>query len=222
MRNGRISDNTIRRLPAYLRALEELQAVGTERITSSQLGRLLGYTASQVRLDLNCFGGFGTQGYGYNVAELRASIRRILGADEARPAILVGAGRIGRALLDNFDFADCGVHVTAAFDTDLNLTDMYYQGVWIYDLSDMERYVKEHPVEIAVLCVPEDAAQRMANYLVGLGVRAIWNFANDDLDIPKPDVVLEDIKFSDSLLELGYRLAAKSGAVSAPRPAPVR
>lgn len=218
MRNGRISDNTIRRLPAYLRALDELLAVGTERITSSQLGRLLGYTASQVRLDLNCFGGFGTQGYGYNAAELRARIRRILGADAARPGILVGAGRIGRALLDNFDFSDCGVRIDAAFDTDLNLTDMYYQGVWIYDLSDMGSYMREHPAEVAVLCVPQESAQRMANYLVDLGIRAIWNFADDDLEISKPDVILEDIKFSDSLLQLGYRLAVKRGAAAPARP----
>ena len=201
----RISDNTVRRLPKYLRKLEELSASGIERISSAELARAFGYTPSQIRHDLCSFGSFGTQGYGYNVDSLRQAILLQLGVDRAYPAVLVGAGKIGRALLDNLDFAACGFRIMAAFDIRCGAPERTQEGIPLFPATELYGFISGYGVEAAVLCVPGAVARRTARSLATWGVKAIWNFTNEDLELP-PTVSVENLHFSDSLLTLSYRL----------------
>ena len=169
----KVSNNVIRRLPRYLRKLDELSESGVDKISSRQLGEQLGLTSSQVRQDFNCFGEFGQQGYGYNVSALRAQIAGILGMDRGFSAILVGVGNIGRALMENFCFADWGVHLAAAFDVKPALIGTEYKGVQIYDVAELEAYLRANHVDIAVLTVPKTAAIAVTETLTGNGIDAI-------------------------------------------------
>ena len=158
MKRVKVSNNVIRRLPRYLRKLDELSESGVDKISSRQLGDLLGLTSSQVRQDFNCFGEFGQQGYGYNIAALRAQIAGILGMERGFTAILVGVGNIGRAMMENFYFSDWGVNLAAAFDVKPALIGTAYRGVHIYSMDDLEKYLGENKADIAVLTVPKTAA----------------------------------------------------------------
>jgi redox-sensing transcriptional repressor len=205
----KVSNNVIRRLPRYLRKLDELSENGIDKISSRQLGELLGLTSSQVRQDFNCFGEFGQQGYGYKVAALREQIAAILGMDRGFSAILIGVGNIGRALMENFCFTDWGVDLSAAFDIKPALIGTDYKGVHIHDMAELERYLEEQPVDIAVLTVPKTAAVGVTEILTAHGIDAIWNFTNVELTEPNSRTIVENVHFSDSLLSLSYYVAER-------------
>ena len=204
MKRVKVSNNVIRRLPRYLRKLDELKGNGISLISSFELGQQLCLTPSQIRQDFSCFGEFGQQGYGYNVALLREQIAGILGMDRGYQAILVGVGNIGHALMDNFSFADCGVKLAAAFDVKESLIGTEFKGVPILAEDQMEEYVKTHDIAMAVLCVPKEAAANVTRILTGSGIEAIWNFTNIELTEPNSPILVENVHFSDSLLALSY------------------
>jgi redox-sensing transcriptional repressor len=200
----KVSNNVIRRLPRYLRKLDELAAGGVDKISSRQLGEELGLTSSQVRQDFNCFGEFGQQGYGYNISALRTQIAGILGMDRQYSAILIGVGNIGRALMENFCFSEWGVKLAAAFDIKPALIGTEYRGVPIHAMEELESYLRQNKVDIAVLTVPKTVAISVTETLTENGVDAIWNFTNVELTKPNSDTIVENIHFSDSLLSLCY------------------
>lgn len=210
-----MSNNVIRRLPRYLRKLDELSESGVDKISSRQLGDLLGLTSSQVRQDFNCFGEFGQQGYGYNVAALRAQIAGIMGMERGFTAILVGVGNIGRAMMENFCFADWGVKLAAAFDIKPALIGTEYNGVHIYGMDELESYLAEHETDIAVLTVPKTAAIPVTERLTKSGIDAIWNFTNVELTEPNSSTIVENVHFSDSLLSLSYYVAERRDETAA-------
>ena len=209
MKRVKVSNNVIRRLPRYLRKLDELSESGVDKISSRQLGDLLGLTSSQVRQDFNCFGEFGQQGYGYNVAALRAQIAGILGMERGFTAILVGVGNIGRAMMENFCFSDWGVDLAAAFDIKPALIGTEYQGVHIYSMDELEKYLDENKADIAVLTVPKTVAVPVTERLTKSGIEAIWNFTNVELTEPNSSTIVENVHFSDSLLSLSYFVAER-------------
>ena len=209
MKRVKVSNNVIRRLPRYLRKLDELSESGVDKISSRQLGELLGLTSSQVRQDFNCFGEFGQQGYGYRVSALREQIAGILGMDRGFSAILIGVGNIGRALMENFCFGDWGVKLAAAFDVKPALIGTQYKGVPIRSIEELGRYLQENPVDIAVLTVPKAAAMGVTETLTAHGIDAIWNFTNVELTAPNSSTLVENVHFSDSLLSLSYFVAER-------------
>ena len=213
-----ISDHVIRRLPRYLRKLEELAASDITRVSSSELARSLGLTATQVRQDLSAFGSFGHQGYGYSVCELQAEIAKILGMNRRHQAILIGVGNIGDALLEKFAFHDWGVQLAAAFDIKSALIGTVRHGVPVCNVAALPNYLSENPTDIAVLCVPKDQAIPMTEMLTSLGIDAIWNFTNVDIVGPRSRVIVENVHFSDSLLSLSYFLAERQDEKARPKP----
>ena len=204
MKRVKVSNNVIRRLPRYLRKLDELQENGISRISSFELGQQLGLTPSQIRQDFSCFGEFGQQGYGYNVSGLREQIASILGMDRGYRAILVGVGNIGHALMDNFSFAECGVELAAAFDIKESLIGTEFKGVPILAETQLEEYLKTHDIAVAVLCVPKEVAVIVTKILTDNGIEASWNFTNMELTEPNSPIIVENVHFSDSLLSLSY------------------
>ena len=209
MKRAKVSNNVIRRLPRYLRKLDELTEKGVSRISSSELGQQLGLTASQIRQDFSCFGEFGQQGYGYNVTALRTQIATILGLDRGFSAVLVGVGNIGRALVDNFCFSSWGCHLCAAFDIDPRLIGTTMNGIPIYSMEQLETYLKENSVDVAVLTVPKEVAIKVTERLTSCGIEAIWNFTNVDLTGPESTTIVENVHFSDSLLSLSYYVSER-------------
>ena len=206
MKEKQISKAVIKRLPRYRRYLGELKRKGVDKISSNEFSKLIGYTASQIRQDLNNFGGFGQQGYGYNVAELRAEIGHILGIDNDHKLIIIGAGHLGHALLQNFDFAKVGFHLDSAFDVSSALIGDEINGVTVRSMDELEEYAAQHHPNVAVLTVPQNVAQPLADRLVALGIRGFWNFTNVEISVPD-DVYSEDIHFVDTLLTLSYRIS---------------
>ncbi len=209
MKKQNVSDAVIRRLPRYYRYLDDLYLKGSVRISSSVLGEKMGITASQIRQDLSCFGEFGQQGYGYNVDELRREIGRILGVDKSHRIIVVGVGNLGRALIQNFHFNDAGFLLEAAFDVSPDLAGAEVAGVPVLNVTELERFVPAHKPDVAVLTLPQSAAQQMADRLIGLGVRGFWNFTNVELSSQAENVRFEDVHFADSLLTLSYRITER-------------
>lgn len=206
MKRSNISNNVIRRLPRYLRKLNDLSYHGVERISSGELGRQMGLTPSQIRQDFSCFGEFGQQGYGYNVDILRDEICGILGMKRNYSVVIIGVGNLGHALAENFGFDSQGFNLLAAFDVRPELVGTQLAGIPIYDAADQAAFIKEHDVDIAVLTVPRHLADSAAQDLLNSGIKAIWNFTNVELKISDPNVLIEDIHFSDSLLALSYYL----------------
>ena len=209
MKRGKVSNNVIRRLPRYLRKLDSLAASGVSRVSSFELGQQLGLTPSQIRQDFSCFGEFGQQGYGYNVAALRTQIASILGIDRGFTAILIGVGNIGHALMDNFCFSEWGVKLAAAFDIKPSVVGTSFNGVPILSMDELEAYLKNNRVDIAVLSVPKEAAIPVTELLTGHGIEAIWNFTNVELTEPNSSTIVENVHFSDSLLSLSYFVAER-------------
>lgn len=207
MKKQKISDAVIHRLPRYYRYLDDLYNKGVVRISSSSLGAKMDITASQIRQDLSCFGEFGQQGYGYNVAELRAEIGHILGIDHGHRLIIVGAGHLGHALLQNFDFKKVGFQVDTAFDVSPSLIGSTIHGVTIRSMEALDEYVAQFHPDVAVLTVPQSVAQPLATRLIDLGIKGFWNFTNVELSSHEPDVFFEDIHFVDTLLTLSYRIS---------------
>ena len=169
----------------------------------------MGITASQIRQDLSCFGEFGQQGYGYNVEELRAEIGRILGVNNQHSIIVVGAGNLGRALMQNFHFKESGFRLLAAFDIAPALIGTEIAGTPVLDMAELERFVPVRRPDVAVLTVPQSAAQSMADRLIELGIRGFWNFTNVELSSDLDGICFEDVHFADSLLTLSYRITER-------------
>jgi redox-sensing transcriptional repressor len=207
MKKGKVSNAVIRRLPRYYRTLDALYLEGTVRISSSALGKSMGITASQIRQDLSCFGEFGQQGYGYNIADLRREIADILGMNYHYTAILLGAGNLGRALMRNFKFAKNGFHLTAAFDTNPDIVGTEINGLPVYHIDQLEEYLAQNPTSVGVLTLPKQTAQPMADKLIAGGVKGIWNFTSTELNVHNSGVVVENVHFADSLLTLSYLIS---------------
>lgn len=207
MQQGKVSLPVIKRLPKYYRYLSSMQEKGVSKVSSSELARLMGTTASQVRQDFNCFGGFGQQGIGYNVDVLLGEVSRLLFGDgEKLPTILIGAGRLGRAVSSFLTREANGYKLLAAFDADEKLVGQQVGGVPVRHVRDLEEFCKQNSPEVAVLCVPRESAKEVGATLVGLGLRGFWNFSHYDLSVPYPDVTVENVHLGDSLMSLGYRL----------------
>ena len=205
-----ISQAVIRRKPRYYRYLGELLDEGVERISSSDLSRRMNVTASQIRQDLNNFGGFGQQGYGYNVQSLYEEIGRILGLDTEHKIIIIGAGNLGQALANYVKFEKLGFVITALFDVNPALKGQSVRGIPIYMLDELDKYCRTHQVDIAALTMPKSKADSIAKKVVELGIHAIWNFAHVDLRIDDKNVVVESVHLSDSLMQLSYNIVKQS------------
>ena len=201
-----ISKAVIKRLPRYYRYLGELMEEGVERISSNDLSKKMRVTASQIRQDLNNFGGFGQQGYGYNVSYLYTEIGKILGLDTVHPMIILGAGNLGQALANYVDFEKRGFRLVGIFDVNPILEGIAVRGIEIQMISDLPFFLKENHVEIAVLTLPKNKAGEMAELLVTNGIKAIWNFAHIDLETPE-NVIVENVHLSESLMTLSYNLS---------------
>ena len=205
MENRAISQAVIKRLPRYMRYLTEMRARGVVRISSQELSEQMKVTASQIRQDLNLFGGFGQQGYGYNVDNLIREIGSILGLDQSHDIIVIGAGNLGRALAGYANFENRGLFIRALFDIDPSNTVTNVCGLPVYSMEHLPEYLKNNRVDIAVLTVPKTAALSVAQVLYNGGVRGFWNFAHLDLELPD-DAFVENVHLSDSLMQLTYRL----------------
>lgn len=204
---NKVSLPVIKRLPKYYRYLTNLSADGKDKISSSELAHMMGTTASQVRQDFNCFGGFGQQGIGYKVDVLRAEIGNLLFGDgEKLPTILVGAGRLGSAVSSFISRDANGYKLLGVFDVNPDLIGEKMCGVPILPLSDLDKFCAEHHPEVAVLCVPRQSAMDLAGELVNQGIKGFWNFSHYDLSVEYPDVTVENVHLGDSLMSLGYRL----------------
>lgn len=201
-----ISDAVIKRLPRYHRYLGELIADGRLRISSAELAKIMNVTASQIRQDLNCFGGFGQQGYGYNIKYLHGKIGELLGVEEGYTAVIAGAGNLGKALASTRMFGRRGIQRLALFDVDENLIGTEIYGIPVYHIDELYDYCQKHNVTIGVLTVPKDAAHTVALSMAHAGVKGIWNFANMELDVDVEGVVVENIHLGDSLLRLSYAI----------------
>ncbi len=198
-----IPQAVIGRLPRYYRYLGDLFDEGVERISSKELSIIMGVTASQIRQDLNHFGGFGQQGYGYNVEYLRDEIGKLLGLDRKHDLVIVGAGNLGRAIANYMNFEKRGFIISGIFDIDERIIGTKIRDIEVKPLSELADYVKDHDVDIGVLTIPRGAAVKTAELLVSCGIKAIWNFAHIDLAVPK-DVLVENVHLSDSLMKLSY------------------
>ncbi|WP_411335265.1 redox-sensing transcriptional repressor Rex [Ruminococcus gauvreauii] len=202
-----ISKAVITRLPRYYRYLGELLENGVERISSNDLSKQMKVTASQIRQDLNNFGGFGQQGYGYNVRFLYNEIGRILGLDHVHSMIIIGAGHLGQALANYVKFEKRGFKIIGIFDINPNLKGSMVRGIGIQMLDELPKFLEEYTVEIATLTIPKDSARDVAELLVANGIKAIWNFAHIDLNLVLPsDIIVENVHLSESLMRLSYNL----------------
>lgn len=211
MSKNSISNSVIRRLPRYYRFLGELENNGYIRISSRELSKKMGLTASQIRQDFNCFGEFGQQGYGYNVSDLRFEIGKILGLDVQTPMILLGAGNLGTAIASHLDFKNKGFDLIGAFDANPELVGKQIGSISVKDISDLEKFCHEKKPVAAILCIPMTAAEKMVETLIGCGVKAFWNFTHYDIRIDHPDVAVENVHLGDSLTTLSYGLTAADG-----------
>ena len=200
-----VSMAVIKRMPKYYRYLGELVKNDVDRISSKELGEKIGFTASQIRQDLNNFGDFGQQGYGYNVKELHNQIGAILGVGKEYNAVLIGAGNIGQAIANYSRFTDIGLGITAIFDANPKLVGMRIRDVEIKDIDELKGYLEENHIDMGILCVPRINAQKVCDVLVNGGVRGIWNFAPIDLHVPET-IKVENVHLSESLLTLVYQM----------------
>lgn len=201
-----ISQAVIRRLPRYYRYLGELLENGVERISSNDLSKRMKVTASQIRQDLNNFGGFGQQGYGYNVKYLYTEIGKILGLEEDHNIIIIGAGNLGQALANYAAFEKRGFILKGIFDVNPRLQGVAIRGVPIRMMDELKGFVQRNEVDIAVLTIPKEKAIEVVNMLVENGVRAIWNFAHTDLNLPE-NIIVENVHLSESLMQLSYNIS---------------
>lgn len=202
---GYVSDAVIKRLPAYYRHLQELEKEGVTQISSKDLGERMNLTASQIRQDINSFGGFGRQGYGYSVTGLRKHIGHVMGLDTSHKMIIIGGGNIGRAIAGSASFERIGFETAAIFDSDPAKVGETIHGITVQDIALLERFVSVQPVDIAVLAVPAGEAQAMAERLYKLGVKGFWNFAPVDLKLPR-GAVAENVHLDESLEVLSFRI----------------
>ena len=205
MEEKEISQAVIGRLPRYFRYLGELKDQGVERISSQELSRIMHVTASQIRQDFNNVGGFGQQGYGYNVEYLYTEIGKILGMHKKHNLVIVGAGHLGQALANYMNFERRGFLIKGLFDQDTSLTGMLVRGIPVRPMEELENFILENEIDIGVLTIPKEGAIPVSKRLVKCGVKAIWNFAHVDLDVPE-GVQVENVHLSDSLMKLSYNI----------------
>ena len=206
-RNDGVSISVIKRLPRYYRFLGELKENGVIRISSKDLSEKMGFTASQIRQDLNCFGGFGQQGYGYNIESLYNEIGNILGVNSNRKAILIGAGNLGKAVALHMSFEQRGFNVIGVFDRNKALSGQMIRGLPIRHTDGLYNFCKDNSPTVAVLCIPSSAAEELAPQLVELGIKGFWNFSHYDISADYPQVAVENVHLSDSLMTLSYHVS---------------
>lgn len=207
MEEKEISQAVIGRLPRYFRYLGELKDEGIERVSSQELSDIMQVTASQIRQDLNNFGGFGQQGYGYNVGHLYEEIGKILGLDKEHNLVIIGAGHLGQALVNYMNFERRGFIFRGIFDNNPDIHGQQIRGITVRPMEEMERFVKENDIDIAVLTIPKNSAVEVAEQLVNYGIKGIWNFAHVDLHVPK-GIQVENVHLSDSLMKLSYNISS--------------
>lgn len=206
MNKSRISSSVIKRLPRYHRFLGDLRSKGMYRISSKELSERMGLTASQIRQDLNCFGEFGQQGYGYNIELLQEEIGKILGLNSPKRAILIGAGHMGKALAMHFDMTSKGFDLIGIFDVKPSLCGQTVRDLPIHSMERLDEFCRENKPDMAILCIPRGAAHDVADTLVKLGVKGFWNFTHYDLSVDFPDICVENVHLSDSLMTLCYNI----------------
>ena len=206
MSNNAVSNSVIKRLPRYYRFLGELKTLGVSRISSRELSERMGLTASQIRQDLNCFGGFGQQGYGYNVDILQAEIGHILGLDKPKSTILIGAGNLGKAVTLHINFEAMGFRLIGLFDSKESLVGQVIKNIPVRNISTLDEFCRENLPVAAILCIPKKSAMSVAKQLVDLGIKGVWNFSHYDLAFNYPGLKVENVHFGDSLMTLSYRL----------------
>ena len=202
-----ISNSVIKRLPRYYRFLGELKKEGMTRISSRELSDRMHLTASQIRQDLNCFGEFGQQGYGYNIELLQNEIAKILGLDKPQNAILIGAGNLGKAIAHYINFEAKGFHLIGIFDAKESLVGQMVRNVPIRQISTLDELCRENMPRAAILCIPKEASKEICNMLIKLGVKGFLNFSHYDISLDHPDAEVENIHFGDSLMTLSYKLS---------------
>lgn len=205
MEEKEISQAVIGRLPRYFRYLGELKDEGVERISSQELSYIMNVTASQIRQDFNNFGGFGQQGYGYNVEYLYTEIGKILGLNQTHRLVIVGAGHLGQALANYMNFERRGFLIQGLFDQNPALTGMQVRGIEVRPMEELEAFILKNNIDIGVLTIPKTAAVSVSERLVKCGIKAIWNFAHVDLEVPA-EVQVENVHLSDSLMKLSYNI----------------
>ena len=206
-RNVGVSISVIKRLPRYYRFLGELKENGVVRISSKDLSEKMGFTASQIRQDLNCFGGFGQQGYGYNIESLYEEIGKILGVNKKHKAILIGAGNLGKAVAMHMSFESRGFVLTGVFDKNEALAGQMLRGIPIRHIDGLFNFCRDYNPTVAVLCIPSVAAEKLAPQLVELGIKGFWNFSHYDISADFPNVAVENVHLSDSLMTLSYHVS---------------
>ena len=206
MKNDAISFSVIKRLPRYYRFLGELKANGIIRISSKELSQRMGLTASQIRQDFNCFGGFGQQGYGYNVEQLHREIGSILGVHSGHKAIILGAGNLGRLVSNQITFETKGFSLIGIFDRKESLTGQLIKGIPVRHINGLDEFCKENLPEMAVLCIPPESARELVPLLIKLGIKAFWNFSHYDVALNHPGVAVENVHLGDSLMTLCYKI----------------
>lgn len=200
-----VSPSVTRRLPRYYRFLEDLMAKGVERISSREFAEIIGLTASQIRQDLNCFGGFGQQGYGYNVAALHTEIGKILQLEQRMPTILIGVGNLGIAITRHMEFENRGFQLLAVFDINPAIIGKKIRDWVVADVAELENYCAVHKPQVAILCIPKESADEISERLVNCGVRGFWNFSHYDLSIRYGDkIAVENVHLGDSLMTLSF------------------
>ena len=209
MASKNISMAVIRRLPKYYRYLGELLSKDIQRISSKELSDIIGFTASQIRQDLNNFGGFGQQGYGYNIEDLHNEIGKILGLDKKYSAVLIGAGNLGQAIANYNGFKNAGFEIKALFDVNPKIIGLKIRDFEILDSDYIEDFIRENNIDIAILCVPKRGAQQLADRLVNAGIKGIWNFVPIDL-AASDGIIVENVNLTESLFTLSYLMKEDS------------
>ena len=210
MKQNNISASVIKRLPRYYRFLGELKKQEITRISSGELASLMNLNASQIRQDLNCFGGFGQQGYGYNVEMLYNGIGEILGLNTPTRAIMLGVGKLGIVVAENMNFKKQGFELVGAFDIDPNVLGKTVAGLKVRSVDELEAFCKEYKPTAAFMCVPSSAAPDLSEKLIELGVTGFWNFSHYDIGIKHPEVSVENVHFGDTLMRLSYKIKSKN------------
>lgn len=205
-----ISMSVIRRLPRYYRFLNHLKKTGINRISSKELSEKMGFTASQIRQDLNCFGGFGQQGYGYIVEQLCDEIGNILGVSNGYRCILIGAGNLGQAIASHLSFEAQGFRLIGIFDSDPHKIGTSLSGQMIRDVRTLDDFCKETQPVMAVLCTPRAAVEHLSDQLYAMGIRNFWNFSHYDIAMKYPDAIVENVHLNDSLMTLCYRISDRN------------
>lgn len=208
-RDDNISISVIKRLPRYYRFLQSLKENGIVRISSRELANRMGLTASQIRHDFNCFGGFGQQGYGYNVPQLHTKIGEILGVHEERKTVLIGAGNLGKAVCNKIFGVNSGFKLIGIFDKNEAICGNMIKGIPIRNIDHLENFCIDNKPICAVICIPSNDMRELTQLLINQGVKSFWNFSNYDIAMAHPGVLVENVHLTDSLMTLGYLTSAE-------------